>query len=205
MSQAGEHTISSLSNEKELLSRIATGDETAFRVIYDNYRRKIYAYTIRLTESEAIADDIIQDVFMKVWVNRQSLEGIDNFNAWLHTVARNHIADVMKIIAKARVSHQQWAQKAVNGITNNTEESIADKENQQLLQQALNRLSPQQRLIYHLTRHEGTKHADIAGQLQISRNTVKTHLVHALRSIRNYLQLNSDQALLAVIILKYLM
>lgn len=202
MSQAGEHTISSLPNEKELLSRIAAGDETAFRVIYDNYRRKIYAYTIRLTESEAIADDIIQDVFMKVWVNRQSLESIDNFNAWLHTVARNHIADVMKIIAKARVSHQQWA-KAANGITNITEETITDKENQQLLQQALNRLSPQQRLIYHLTRHEGTKHADIAGQLQISRNTVKTHLVHALRSIRSYLQLNSDNVLLIITILSY--
>lgn len=202
MSPNGEHTISSLPNEKELLARIAAGDETAFRAIYDNYRKKIYAYTIRLTESEAIADDIMQDVFMKVWVNRQSLQSIDNFNAWLHTVARNHIADVMKIIAKARVSHQQWAQKTAPGI-NTVEETIADKENQQLLQQALNRLSPQQQLIFHLTRHEGTKHAEIAGKLQISRNTVKTHLVHALRSIRNYLHLNSDNVILLIITMSY--
>lgn len=198
MSPNGEPTISNLPNEKELLSRIAGGDENAFRAIYDNYRKKIYAYTIRLTESEAIADDIIQDVFMKVWLNRQSLESIDNFNAWLHTVARNHIADAMKIIAKARVSHQQWAQKTATGI-NTVEETLADKENQQLLQQALNRLSPQQQLIYHLTRHEGTKHAEIAGKLQISRNTVKTHMVHAIRSIKNYLHLNSNNVILLFI------
>ncbi|HUP11687.1 MAG TPA: RNA polymerase sigma-70 factor [Niastella sp.] len=198
MSQNSEHIIYSLPNEKALLARIAAGDETAFRAIYDHYRKKIYTYTIRLTESEAIADDIIQDVFMKVWMNRQSLECIGNFNAWLHTVARNHIADVMKILARARLSHQQWGQKAAAGL-NNVEENLADKENQQLLQQALNQLSPQQRLIYHLTRHEGTKHAEIAGKLQISRHTVKTHLVHALRSIRNYLQLNSDQVLFIAI------
>jgi RNA polymerase sigma-70 factor (family 1) len=203
LSQAGDHIISSLPGEKELLSRIAAGDESAFRKIYDAYRRKIYSYTLRLTESESIADDIIQDVFMKVWINRQSLVNISNFNAWLHTIARNHIADVMKIIAKARLSHQQWAQvKAVN--FNNVEEAMADKENLQLLQQALNRLSPQQRLIYQLTRQEGTKHADIAGQLKISRHTVKTHLVVALRSIRNYLQLHSDQVLFIIITLSYL-
>ena len=201
MKQAGDHTISILPNEKELLSRIAAGDETAFRKIYDRYRRKIYAYALRLTESESIADDIIQDVFMKVWINRQSLENVSNFNAWLHTIARNHIADVMKILAKARLSHQQWAQ-AVPAGSNNVEEAMADKENQQLLHEALNRLSPQQRLIYQLTRHEGSKHAEIAGQLNISRHTVKTHLVHALRSIRNYLQFHSDHVLLLVILLR---
>jgi RNA polymerase sigma-70 factor (ECF subfamily) len=199
--QASDHTTSILPNEKELLSRIATGDEIAFRKIYDSYRRKIYAYTLRLTESESIADDLIQDVFMKVWINRQSLQQVSNFNAWLHTIARNHIADVMKVLAKARLSHQQWAQYVPEG-TNNVEETIADKENQQLLHQALNRLSPQQQLIYQLTRQEGAKHADIAGQLNISRNTVKTHLVHALRSIRNYLQFNSDHVLLFIILLK---
>lgn len=203
MSQAGDHTISSVPDEKELLSRIAAGDETAFRIIYDTYRRKMYAYTLRLTESEPIADDIIQDVFMKVWLNRHSLENISNFNAWLHTIARNHIMDVMKVLAKARLSQQQWAQ-VVPGHVNNVEETMADKENQRLLKQALNRLSPQQLLIYQLTRQQGSKHADIASQLNISRHTVKTHLVHALRSIRNYLQLNSDQVLLLIFILRLL-
>jgi len=201
--QSGDHTTSCVPNEKELLCRIAAGDETAFRTIYDTYRRKIYAYTLRLTESEAIADDIIQDVFMKVWLNRQSLETILNFNAWLHTIARNHIMDVMKALAKARLSQQQWAQAGTaNG--NNVEETLADKENQRLLQEALNRLSPQQLLIYQLTRQHGSKHADIASQLNISRHTVKTHLVVALRSIRNYLRLHSDHILFTIITLNLL-
>lgn len=203
MIEAGNYTTSCTPNEKELLSRIAAGDETAFRTIYDTYRRKIYAYTLRLTESEAIADDIIQDVFMKVWLNRKSLPTILNFNAWLHTIARNHIMDVMKVLAKARLLHQQWAQvSTANG--NNVEETLADKENQRLLQQALNRLSPQQLLIYQLTRQQGSRHADIASQLNISRHTVKTHLVHALRSIRNYLQFHSDHVLLFILILRFL-
>ncbi|HEX6430436.1 MAG TPA: sigma factor, partial [Niastella sp.] len=79
MIQAGDHITSNLPNEKELLSCIAAGDESAFRKIYDTYRPKMYAYSLRLTEHESIADDIIQDVFLKVWINRHSLVNITNF------------------------------------------------------------------------------------------------------------------------------
>jgi RNA polymerase sigma-70 factor (family 1) len=199
--QAGDHITPILPNEKELLSCIAAGNESAFRKIYDTYRPKIYAYALRLTEYESIADDIIQDVFLKVWINRHSLVNITNFNAWLYAIARNHIADAMKAIAKERTSHKQWGRVIPIG-SNQVEEAMADKENQYLLQQALNQLSPQQRLIYNLTRDAGAKHAEIAGQLNISRNTVKTHMVHALRSIRNYLQFHSDHVLLFVILLR---
>jgi RNA polymerase sigma-70 factor (ECF subfamily) len=198
--QAGDHTTSILPNEKELLSRTAAGDESAFRKIYDTYRPKIYAYALRLTEQESIADDIIQDVFLKVWINRHTLVNITNFNAWLQAIARNHIADAMKAIAKARTSHKQWGQAIPTGL-NHVEEAMADKENQRLLQQALNQLSPQQRLIYNLTRDAGAKHAEIAGQLNILRNTVKTHLVHALRTIRTYLQFHSDHILFIIVFL----
>jgi RNA polymerase sigma-70 factor (ECF subfamily) len=167
--QAGNHITPMLPNEKELLSFIAAGDESAFR-------------------------KIIQDVFLKVWINRHSLVNITNFNAWLYAIARNHIADAMKAIAKERTSHKQWGRVIPIG-SNQVEEAMADKENQYLLQQALNQLSPQQRLIYNLTRDAGAKHAEIAGQLNISRNTVKTHLVHALRTIRTYLQFHSDRVL----------
>ena len=204
MIQAGDHNTSILPNEKELLSCIAAGDESAFRKIYDTYRPKIYAYALRLTEHESIADDIIQDVFLKVWINRHSLVNITNFKAWLYAIARNHIADAMRAIAKERTSHKQWGRVIPIG-TNAVEETMADKENQHLLQQALNQLSPQQRLIYNLTRDAGAKHAEIAGQLNISRNTVKTHLVHALRSIRNYLQFHSDHVLLFTILLWHLL
>ena len=200
MKQAGDYTVSILPNEKELLSGIAAGDAIAFRQLYDTYRPKIYSYALRLTENETMADDIIQDVFMKVWVNRQSLTTITNFNAWLYAIARNQIADVLKAIAKARTSLHQLGQTLPAG-ANTVEAEMADKENQRLLQQALNQLSPQQRLIYHLTRNEGAKHADIAGQLKISRHTVKTHLVYALRTIRNYLRLHSDQVLFILVIL----
>ena len=194
MIQAGEHITPILPNEKELLSCIAADNESAFRKIYDAYRPKIYAYALRLTEHESITDDIIQDVFLKVWINRHSLVNITNFNAWLYAIARNHIADAMKAIAKERTSHKHWGRIIPIG-SNHVEEAMADKENQHLLQQALNQLSPQQRLIYNLTRDAGAKHAEIAGQLNISRNTVKTHLVHALRTIRTYLQFHSDQVL----------
>lgn len=198
MIQASDHITSLPPHEKELLSCIAAGDESAFRKIYDSYRPKIYAYALHLTEHESLADDIIQDVFLKVWINRHSLVNITNFNAWLYAIARNHIADAMKAIAKERISHKQWGRIIPMG-SNHVEEAMADKENQYLLQQALSKLSPQQRLIYHLTRDAGAKHAEIAGQLNISRNTVKTHLVHALRSIRTYLQFHSDHILFLMV------
>ena len=187
-----------LPGEKAILLQVAEGDAHAFRVLFDAYRHRIYSFALHLTENTATADEIVQEVFLRVWLYRDKLPGVVHFNAWLHTIARHEVFDALKAMAREREVCREmpalpWA--------NNVEESMADKEYDVLLRQAVGRLSERQQLIYHLSRDGGIRHAEIAGRLNISRNTVKTHLVHALKTIRRYLQYHSDGVIIIIIII----
>ncbi len=176
-----------LHNEKELLLRVARGDEMAYRIIYDHYRKRIYAFALHLTESETQADEIIQEVFMKVWMHRSKLPAVTYFSTWLHTIARNCIFDALKRMAReASVRSKFLDGTPVAG--NSVEDRLLTKENEQILREAISKLSAQQQLIYHLSRHQGLKHDEIATRLNISPNTVKVHMVNALKTIRAHVR-----------------
>lgn len=174
-----------LPDEKLLLQQLAKGDEFAFRKIFDTYRKPVYAYAIHLLKSESLADEIIQDVFLRVWLNKATVVQLGSFKAWLFTIARNRIFDILKIQAKETLLKQSLRTPAPSY---ETENRISDKEYELLLNDAISQLSPKQQLIYHLSRQNGLKHEEIALKLNISSNTVKTHLVHALRTIKKHLQ-----------------
>ena len=86
--------------ENELLRLIAEGDKNAFTQIYNNYRNKIYSIAFDLTESTAVAEEIVQDVFLKIWVKRDSLNEVEHFRAYLFTITRNYVFTALKRIAR---------------------------------------------------------------------------------------------------------
>lgn len=190
-----------LPNEAYLLLQVADGDEKAFGTIFHHYRNKIYSYAFHLLESTSLADELVQDVFLKVWLSRDRLRTIDNFDNWLFIVARNQVFDALKLLSKDLAVKKQMAE-AVLSDENSVDNQLINKENEQLLQDALDRLSPQQKRIFILSRHQGMNHEEIATRLQISRNTVKTHLVHALRALRHTLPLHSDTVVLILLFLQ---
>jgi RNA polymerase sigma-70 factor (ECF subfamily) len=179
------YTAIVLPDENHLLQQLAIGDEVAFRKIFDAYRKPVYAYAMHLVKSESLADEIIQDVFLRVWLNKATVAHLGNFKAWLFTIAKNRIFDIMKSRAKEALLKQTLRTPEPSY---ETENQIRDKEYESLLNDAISQLSPKQQLIYHLSRKNGLKHEEIALRLNISSNTVKTHLVHALRTIKKYLQ-----------------
>ncbi|HEY4148265.1 MAG TPA: RNA polymerase sigma-70 factor [Chitinophagaceae bacterium] len=185
-----------LPGESAWLLQTAKGDEKAFRKLYDAYRPRIYSFALHLTEDVSAADEIVQEVFLRVWMYRQKLPEVIHFNAWLYSIARNQVFDALKAIAKERAFHASLPDETAD---NTTEEFLRHKEYEQLLRQAVLQLPERQQQIYHLSRDAGIQHAEIAGRLNISRNTVKTHLVHALKSIRKYLQYRSDGVLLVIL------
>lgn len=173
-------------SDQSWLAAISTGDEAAFRCLFDRYRGRIYTYGLRLSENTSLADEVVQDVFLKVWLKRKDLPGIENFSAWLYAIARNRLFDMMKQQAREQETRESVQQEAAPPV-NNVELSLLEKEQQVLLRDALAKLSPRQQLIYNLSRNRGMKHEEIAHTLKISRNTVKTHLVHALRVIKDHI------------------
>lgn len=177
-----------LTNENDLLTRLANGDERAFSAIFHHYRHKIYSYAFHLSGDAAQADELVQETFLKVWLHRDKLPHILRFDNWLFTVARNQVFDMLKGMAREAAFRRQVAGLAEPG-ANSVEDQMLSRENETRLREALDKLPPQQKLIFTLSRHRGLKHEEIADQLKISRHTVKTHLVQALKTLRGVLHI----------------
>jgi len=193
-----------LSNETDLLVRVAEGDEKAFGILFHHYRERIYSYALHLFGNSGLADELVQDVFLKVWLSRDKVQHVLRFDSWLFIIARNQVFDTLKLLAKEDSARKQMA-NLQDQDTNTVEDQLLTKENEIRLQEALSRLSPQQKLIFTLSRHQGMKHEEIASRLNISRNTVKTHLVHALKTLRGTLHFHSDTLLPIFLFLHYLL
>lgn len=173
-----------LPNEHELLGLIARGDEQAFRILFDHYRDKLYSYALRLTRNEELSEDIVLDAFLKIWINRTQLTNVDHFDSYLYSVIRNQALNTLK-----RMAHEAGIIKELSRtrteLHHSTEETIIYNEGENLLQKAINRLPPQQKQVYILSRNAGLKYDEIASELKLSRNTVKAHLKKAMSTLRS--------------------
>lgn len=182
--------IKDIQTEKELLLQLSKGNEFAFREIYNIYHNKIVAFAFLLTESPYLTEEIVQEVFMKLWINRRKLSEITNFNAWLHIIAKNLVVDAMKKIAREELTKKKATIDTVTVENNDPSDYVAFREKELLLEKAINQLSPQQQIVYKLSREQGLANKDIALKLHISNKTVKNHLTNGMRIIREYFSLN---------------
>ncbi|MBX2921696.1 MAG: sigma-70 family RNA polymerase sigma factor [Chitinophagaceae bacterium] len=181
-----------LHNEKDLLLRVAEGDEIAFRVLYDHYRKKIYALGLLLTRSESQAQELVQDTFMKIWEKREQLREINYFNAWLRTIARNTAVNYLHARAMEKLGLARLPMRESGSCF--TEDDVADREYALVLQAAIRQLPLQQQKVYILHKQQGLRHEAIAEQLGISVLTSKKYMKLALRSIRMFLEHRMDTA-----------
>ena len=164
--------------------------EVLFSGLFRKYEHRLYQLAFRLTKSEQVAKDTIQDVFMKLWEQRDNLDAIHNLEAWLYRLTENKGIDFLrKVAADGRLRSQIWQQ--VEQITNEAELHVAAKEYNLIIQRAINELPPQRRLIYKLNKEDGLNYQQIADELQISRHTVKNQLFTAMQSVRKFLARNT--------------
>lgn len=173
--------------DAELLRKIAQGDEAAFRQFFFKWKGKLFSFLFQLTSERALAEDIVQEIFMKVWQKRAALTEVENADAYIYRVAHNRAIDELRRLARRPVPIEiATAQK---GLSIPSDQEIRIKEIQQIFQKALENLSPQQRRVFILHREEGLKHEEIAQQLNLSVSTVQNHMFRAMESIRNFFRL----------------
>lgn len=169
----------------EEMLRIANGDEQAFSGLFHRYRDKVYSVAFKLTGSSFIAAEVVQEVFTKVWTRRETLPGISDFESYLFIMARNCVLTSLRRTARQQSTESDW-----NLMVNTTEKSaesrlIAD-EYTDLLREAVDALPFHQRQVYLLSQEEEMTRSQIAELLQISPETVKSHLARASRSVRAF-------------------
>lgn len=174
-----------LKNEEELLARIALGDQRAFTEIFDFYQRYVFDYGRKLTKSEDQASEIVQDVFLKIWLNREKIGEIKNFGAYLNRVVRNHSINVIRKLAQDGKSVTQL-KITTQEADNSTDKTLDYNESNRILTQAIESLSPQQRTAYTLCHVEGLKYEEVAKKMNVSSRTVQAHMHQALKHIREH-------------------
>ncbi|HUP12886.1 MAG TPA: RNA polymerase sigma-70 factor, partial [Niastella sp.] len=163
-----------------LVTLVAAGDVNAFNELFRLYWDNIYSIAFSITKSKVVAEEIVQDVFLKVWLKRDQLAEVKNFDNYLFIIARNHIYNQLRVKAVQFTADD-------DEVSETPEKQLYLKETVQIITEAVKRLPKQQRTIFELSRNEGLDHAAIANRLNLSRLTVKTHMNKALHSIRGYL------------------
>lgn len=164
----------------------ADGDELAFTHLFHAYKFKLYGFISKLTGSPDTAEDVVQDVFLKLWKDRKALRNVDSFGSYLFRMAQNHAINGFRKMAREEVMRKEM-QSGESPAHSTPQSHIALKETREILHRAIQQLPPRQKAIYLLSREEGVKHEEIARRLRITTGTVKNHMIQALRTLRQQL------------------
>lgn len=160
------------------------GDYDAFNRIFFAFYKPVLNFLHSLTQSRDDAEEICQEVFAKVWLNREKLDAGKNFRAYLYTITRNEAYDYFK---KRKIvdagSYQEWQSSAAN----DTDEVIIAKETELLINLTVSRMPKQRKRIFELSRYEGMTNEEIAKKLNIGKNAVEKQITYALKDIREVL------------------
>jgi len=180
-----------LTDEEWILSEIAKGKQLAFGKLFNFYNDKVYGYALAILQSETLAEEVLQNIFLKIWLKREELTLIANFGGFLRVMVKNECLNNLKKIAIEKRNYNEVSQQT-STFDYSTENAIQLRETERILVSAIEKLPPQQKMVYQLCQVEGLKQKDVAAQLQISPLTVKAHLRDAMKSIKTYLYAHQE-------------
>lgn len=170
-----------------LLEQVSLDNEVAFRKIFDHYKAPFYSAALKMTHDSVTAEEIVQEVFVLIWLKRKLIVHANNPEKYVFTILHNCIYAYFRNLAKERQLKSKIAQSEVDS-EDMIESRLLEKENRGFIENVINRLPPQQKMIYKLAKQEGVSREEIARRLHISPNSVRNHLAAAVENIRNSLK-----------------
>ncbi|RFS26760.1 RNA polymerase sigma factor [Chitinophaga silvatica] len=185
--------------EKDLLSLVAEGDEKAFEIVIRQYGGHLHDFIVKLTRDSFVADELVQDTFLKIWQTREGLVFVSNFKAYLFTISRNLAINALKKTIKTKMYHSQWLAESPDA-TIDREAEDNDTWKWRLFDVAVENLPPQQKKVWVMARHERKKYHEIAAELHLTRETVKKYLQFAAAAIVKYIESHPEFCLLIALV-----
>lgn len=185
--------------DRDLIHLVAKGSEDAFTRLFRLHQQRVFQTALVYLKSSAGAEEVVQEVFIKIWQKRERLAAVEHFEAWLLTLTKNHIIDHLRKLARESalirtLPGQEELQE------NTTDHKARESQYQALLQQAMQELSPRQQEIYHLLKDEQLTYEQAGERLGLSALTVKTHISRAFQSIRSFLEKHGEVYVLLLLL-----
>lgn len=173
-----------IQSEKKLLRQVAEGNEQAFRELVFLYADLLGNYVYRLTRSRETAEEIVQDVFVKIWMSREVLAEIELFRNYIFVLSRNHTLNALRKLSREKVRRKGYENFEI------TQHDETDKGSDLpgLIDEAIAQLPPQQRRAWQLSRKQGLSHQQIAREMNLSKETVKKYIMYANHSLSTYIK-----------------
>ncbi len=177
--------------ERELIKRLINSDEEAFCDLYALYKNRLMYFAMKFLKSKEFAEDVFQDAFASVWQNRRFLNPESPFSAYIYTIVRNRILNLLSTFENEKKLKESILSSAIE-IDNETSQSILDADLSAIIEKAIENLTPQQSKVFEMSRKRFMSHKEIAAELGISVYTVQQHISTSLRLIRTYLTKYSE-------------
>ena len=183
-------------NDSILVDNLRRGDLHSFDLLFGKYGEKLYGFAVRYLKSEADAEELVQDVYVKIWESREKLKKESSFKSYLFTIAYN---DICKIFRR-RNYHKVYVDEMISRDNNfdDIDEKMDYSSALEQLELWIEQLPPRRKEIFNMRHKEGKSSKEIAEELNISPGTVDNHISEALNFIRKNLNKNNLEILLLI-------
>ncbi|WP_343555387.1 RNA polymerase sigma-70 factor [Sphingobacterium sp.] len=168
-----------------LLHALKSSNHKAFETLYYRYSPRLYRHILNMVKIQACAEEILQDVFQKLWERRNGIDPDKSFQSYLFTIAKHLVYDFFHKEIKNRNLKELIISISTSDYSH-IEEEYAYKESKKIINQAIENLSPKRKLIYTLCKIEGKSYEEVSSTLGISTSTISDHIVKATKQIQNF-------------------
>lgn len=172
---------------KDLLERVAEGDERSFAKLFDIHSSQAFRFAYYFLRSKALCDEVVSDVFIRIWNNRKKMAEITNFEAYIFTLTKNQSLTYLDKISKTPAFTNDISRDLISDIEN-PEEQILANELEKAINEAIDNLPEKCKIIFLMSRENKLRHHQIAEILEISEKTVNAQISIALKKLYSELQ-----------------
>lgn len=182
-------------SDQELSHLIAHEDKDAYQILFEKYAPRIYSFSLNYLKNKNDAEELVQDVFLKIWEKRNVLDSSQNIKAFIFKIAVNTIYDFVR---RKNIEHafEDYARLNYTKDSNYTWHEVIFEEMLQNLDNLVAKLPEQQQKIFRLSKLEGFTNDEIAKKLDLSKRTVENHLYRAISFLKEHYK---DQSILALL------
>ena len=174
-----------MTDSKDIFSRLAHGDQEAFRTVFREFYPKVNSFVTRILQGGRDPEEVVQQIFIKIWLNREKLENVTDYDSYIFVLSKNTVVNHLNV------------RKRMEPVPEDRASCISDRSSpgdviemldvKKKVDRIIEDMPPQRQLVFRMSRILGMKNEEISKRLNISKKTVENHINLALKAIRKAL------------------